>query len=81
MCKNAKWSIGSETLSTLSLSSEAPDFGEAKASNGALMESMNVWMIVCVNEQYLRLLIIHLSVELKGGATVLQPYGQLYNGA
>ena len=33
-----------------------------------------MWMNVCVNEQYLRLLIIHLSVKLKGGATALQPY-------
>ena len=45
------------------------------------MGSMNVWMNVCVNEQYLRLLIIHLSVKLKGGATALQPYEQLYTGS
>lgn len=48
----------------LSLSSDAPHFGEAKASNGALMGWMNDW----VNEQYVRRLIIHPSVKLKGGA-------------
>lgn len=66
---------------SLSLPPEAPDFGVAKASNGALTGSMNVGMNFWLNKQYIRLLIIRLSVKLKGGTTVLQPCGQLYTGA